>query len=251
MLRDGRLTRARLAARADQLFSELAEFTTHGASIACEVALSDPERHLRGIPDITIHGLRSAVIDFKTGRDATASLTERIRVQLLMYAHLCRCVHGRLPEIVEAFRLIHGPLRVSAESTSVEAVLNTITEARTQDPELARPSPAVCKFCSRRFVCEPHWNAVPTWDVPDALEGRITQIEHARSGAVGLLVEAGSGSQWITHIPRDRIPAKAEVGSYVRIIHAYRIQTHDLQAPVHAWRAGPFVAIRICPHYDS
>jgi len=232
VLRDGRLTRARLAARADQLSSELAELTAHGASIACEEVLTDPQRRLRGIPDITILGSRSAVIDFKTGRDATISLTDRIRLQLLIYAHLYRCAHGQLPEIVEAFSLIHGPLRVSTESTSVEAVLDAITEARAQDPELARPSPAVCRFCSRRFVCEPHWNALPTWEVPDALEGLITQIEHARSGAVGLLVEAVSGSHWVTHIPRDRIPIEAGVGSCVRIIHVNRIQTHDPQAQI-------------------
>ena len=251
VLRDGRLTRARLAARADQLSSELAELTAHGASIACEEVLTDPQRRLRGIPDITILGSRSAVIDFKTGRDATISLTDRIRLQLLIYAHLYRCAHGQLPETVEAFSLIHGPLRVSAESTSVEAVLDAITEARTQDPELARPSPAVCRFCSRRFVCEPHWNALPTWEMPDALEGRITQIEHARSGTVALLVEAASGSQWITHIPCDRIPTEAEVGSYVRIIHANRTQTPDPQAAVQAWRAGLLVGIRICPQCDS
>jgi hypothetical protein len=251
VLRDGRLTQARLAARADQLSSELAEFTAHDASIACEEALSDPQNHLRGIPDITILGSRSAVIDFKTGQDATASLTERIRLQLLIYAHLYRCAHDRLPEIVEAFSLIHGPLRISADSAYVDAVLNKIAEARAQDPELAHPSPPVCLFCSRRFVCEPHWNALPTWEAPDALEGRIDQIEHARSGAVGLLIEAVSGSQWVTHIPHDRIPTEAEVGSYVRIIHVHRTQANDPQAALQAWRAGPLVAIRICPQCDS
>jgi PD-(D/E)XK nuclease superfamily len=246
VLRDGRLTQARLAARADQLSSELAQFTAYDASIACEEALSDPQNHLRGIPDITILGSRSAVIDFKTGQDATASLTERIRLQLLIYAHLYRCAHDRLPEIVEAFSLIHGPLRVSADSASVDAVINTITESRSQDPNLDRPSPAACRFCSRRFVCEQHWNALPTWEAPDALEGRITQIEHARSGAVGLLVMTASESQWITSISRDRIPIEAEVGSYVRIIHIHRTQTHDPQAALQAWRAGPFTSIRIC-----
>jgi hypothetical protein len=251
VLRDGRLTRARLSARADQLSSELAEFTADSASITCEEALSDPQSRLRGIPDVMILGSRSALIDFKTGRDATAPITKPIRLQLLIYAHLYRCAHGRLPEVAEAFSLIHGPLRVSAGSTSVEAVLNAIAEARSQDPELACPSPAVCRFCSRRFVCEPHWNALPTWAVPDALEGQIIQIEHAKSGAVGLLIEAASGSEWVTHIPHDRIPTEAEVGSYVRIIHLHRTQTHDPHAAMQAWRAAPLVAIRICPQRQT
>jgi hypothetical protein len=247
VLRDGRMTRARLAARAGQLAAELTELTSGGASIACEQPLSDPQRHLRGIPDVAVHGRRSAVIDFKTGRDATVPLTERVRLQLLIYAHLYKCAHGQLPEIVEAFSLIHGPLRVSADGASVEATLNAIAEARSQDPELAHPSPAVCTFCARRFVCEPHWNAVPTWDAPDALEGRIVQAQYAKTGAVALLIETNAGTQWITHIPRDRLPAHAEAGSYVRVIHAHRKNTNDLEVSGWEWRAGRLVEIRICP----
>jgi hypothetical protein len=246
-LRDGRMTRARLTARADQLAAELTELTSDGASITCEGPLSDPQRRLRGIPDIAVHGPRSAVIDFKTGRDATVPLTERIRLQLLIYAHLYRCTHGRLPEMVEAFSLIHGPLRVSADSTSVEAILNAITMARAQDPELARPAAGVCTFCIRRFVCEPHWNAVPTWDAPDAIEGRIIQIEHAKTGVVALLIGTQLGSHWITHIPRDRLPAQAKPGSFVRIIYAYRSNANNPQAATQVWRTGRLVDIRICP----
>ena len=247
VLRDGRMTRARLAARAGQLAAELTELTPGGASIACEQPLSDPERRLRGIPDVAVHGRRSAVIDFKTGRDATVPLPERVRLQLLIYAHLYRCVYGQLPEIVEAFSLIHGPLRMSADGASVEATLNAITEARAQDPELARPSPTACAFCARRFVCEPHWNAVPTWDAPDALEGRIAQVEHAKTGAIALSIETDAGTQWVTHIPHDRLPAHAEVGSYLRIIHVYRKNTNDPEASGWEWRAGRLVDIRICP----
>jgi hypothetical protein len=245
VLRDGRMTRARLTARADELAAELTELTSGGASITCEEPLSDPQRRLRGIPDIAVHGPRSAVIDFKTGRDATASLTERIRFQLLIYAHLYKCAHGRLPEIVEAFSFIHGPLKVLTDSSSVEEALNAITEARAQDPELARPAQAVCTFCTRRFVCEPHWDAVPTWDMPDAVEGRIVQIAHAKTGAVALLAETNLGSHWITNIPHDRLPAQAHVGSYVRVIHVHRSSTIDPQAATQEWRAGRLIEIRI------
>lgn len=251
VLRDGRMTRARLAARADQLSAELTEFTSGGASIACEQPLSDPRRRLRGIPDVAVHGLRSAVIDFKTGRDATVPLSEKVRLQLLIYAHLYRCVYGQLPEMVEAFSFIHGPLRVSVDGASVEATLSAITEARAQDPELARPSPTVCAFCARRFVCEPHWNAVPTWDAPDALEGRIGQVERARNGAVALLIETNAGTQWITHIPHDRLPAHAEVGSYVRIIHVHRKHSNDPEVSGLEWRAGRLVDIRNRPIHGS
>jgi PD-(D/E)XK nuclease superfamily len=246
VLRDGRMTRARLTARADQLAAQLIELTSGGASITCEEPLTDPQRRLRGIPDIAVHGARTAVIDFKTGRDATVPLTERIRLQLLIYAHLYRCTHGQLPEIVEAFSLIHGPLRVPVDNATVETTLNTITMARTQDPELARPSPTVCTFCTRRFVCEPHWNAVQTWDEPDALEGRIASIEHAKTGAVALLIETPLGSQWITRIPRDRLPARTGAGSYVRIIHAYRSNANYSHAAIQEWHAGRLVGIRSC-----
>ena len=81
------MTRARLTARADQLAAELTEFTSGSPSISCEQPLSDPRHRLRGIPDVTIHGSRSAIVDFKTGRDAKVPLTDRIRLQLLIYAH--------------------------------------------------------------------------------------------------------------------------------------------------------------------
>jgi hypothetical protein len=136
---------------------------------------------------------------------------------------------------------------VSVDNKSVEATLIAITEARAQSPELARPSPAVCTFCTRRFVCEPYWNTVPTWDAPDALEGHIVQIEHAKTGAVALLIETDLGSRWITQIPNDRLPSQAATGSYVRVIQIHRNNPSDPQGAKPAWRAGRLVDIMICP----
>lgn len=240
------MTRARLAARADQIAAELEVYTSGGSLVACEESLRDADLRLRGIPDVVIHGSRSAVIDFKTGRDATVPLTDRIRFQLLIYAHLYKCTYGQIPEIVEVFSFLYGPLSVSVDSISVEAALTAITEARAQSSELARPSPAVCTFCTRRFVCEPYWNAVPTWDAPSALEGRIAQIEHAKAGAVALLIDTNLGSRWITRIPRDRLPSYAATGSFVRIINIYCDKNNDSQSSRRIWRAGRLIDIKVC-----
>ena len=85
------------------------------------------------------------------------------------------------------------------------------------------------------------------WDTPDALDGRIIQIEQGKTGAAALLIETAEKSHWVTHIPPDRLPVHAAIGTYVRIIHAHLM--NDPQAPNRVWRAGRLAAIRIClPH---
>jgi hypothetical protein len=87
--------------------------------------------------------------------------------------------------------------------------------------------------------------------VPDALEGRIAQIAHAKTGSIALLAETNLGSSWITNIPHDRLPAKAEPGSYVRIIHVHPSNTNEPRTSTQEWRAGRLVDIRICQPHSS
>lgn len=241
-VRDGRLTRARLRARAAQIAGLLATADSR-SDIACEIELRDPERRLRGIVDLALLGQHSAVVDLKTGRDAAGTLSPAIHFQLLVYAHLFRVRYGRLPDRVEAFSLSHGTIAIDASANRVDAVVDAIAVARTQDPGLTRPDPETCRFCARRFTCGPHWQEVRGWDRPDAVEGRIVRVEEAETGAIALLIDTPDGAAWVIQIPAERVPTGAAPGNYVRLVRLTRMDTQEIQGRPPVWRAGALTGV--------
>jgi len=242
-LRDGRLTRARLAARATQLGELLSR--SSAATIMCEVELRDPSQLLRGILDITVLGNPSSVIDLKTGRDAAGTLARSIQLQLRVYAHLFRTAHGTLPDHVEAFSLSHGPITVEANPASVQAVLDAITAARKQNPDTAHPAPETCRFCQRRMTCEPQWARLTDWETPDALEGEIVQITRAETGTCGVLLATAAGPAWLFQVPANRIPDAAAPGRWLRAIRVGKRQERDKSQDASTWRAGALTALAV------
>lgn len=242
-LRDGRLTRARLAARARQLAEVLAR--SRNATIMCETELRDPAQLLHGILDITVLGEPNSVIDLKTGRDAAGTLTRSIQVQLQVYAHLFRTVHRAFPEHVQVFSLSHGLITVEASPASVQGVLDAIAAARRQNRESAYPAPETCRFCRRRMTCEPHWARLTDWETPDALEGDIVHITRAETGTRGVLLATAAGPAWIVQIPGERIPDAAEPGRRLRAVRVSKRPDHDGTRDAATWRAGALTALAV------
>lgn len=79
-----------------------------------EATVEDPARRLRGVPNVMVIGHQSGIIDLKTGRDAEIEPSIAIWVQLLVYAHLFRVTRGYLPDRVEVFSLVRGPVAIDA-----------------------------------------------------------------------------------------------------------------------------------------
>jgi hypothetical protein len=242
-LRDGRLTRARLAVRARQL-AELLNCSSD-ATIMCEAELRDPAQLLHGIPDITVLGDQSSVIDLKTGRDAAGTLTSSIRLQLYVYAHLFRTAHGKLPDHVQAFSLSHGPITVEANPAAVQEALDAISAARQQNPETAYPVPEACRFCRRRMTCEPHWARLTDWETPDAVEGDIVQITRAETGTRGVLLATSAGPAWLVRVPGEYIPDGAAPGRRLRAVRVSKRQENDKAPASTTWRASELTALAV------
>jgi hypothetical protein len=218
-LSDGVITRARLRRRGPELSRLLSE--AGPSSIDTEHALFDESRSIWGVPDITTHGGEGTIIDLKTGRDATRELPVRIVDQLLIYAHLFREFYGSLPSRLVVFSLLHGAIRVDVNEQSLAGVLDRVDRARRSGHGVAIPGPEVCRFCPRRFSCEPHWQMVDAWPRPDAVQGLVTKLETAQSGVTAMQIETLTGSAWVTHIPATSLPFEIALGVRARIVRIH------------------------------
>jgi hypothetical protein len=209
------ITRARLKFRGSELAEILA---AAGSGVRSELLLEDNEHHLFGIFDIAAPGTGGLIIDLKSGRDASAEASPAIEHQMTLYAHLFQSAYGVLPEHVIVFSLQRGPAEIEVTSTSITALLAGIHNAQTLDSTTARPQADTCLFCARRMSCEPQWDAIGSWDRPDALEGTVGKIEYSSSGATALLIDG----QWLTDIPVKALPTGAAPDQFARAIRDRR-----------------------------
>ncbi len=191
-LRQGLLTRARLAEAAPELTRTFAESVAANGEMACELELRDENRQLRGVIDVLVTGEHSLVLDLKTGRGADGDVPEQVRFQLLLYSHLFRVAYGRLPHEVKVFSLIRGSQPLQVTESSVQTALSDVDRARRVSGQSATPSLSGCRFCLRRLECEAHWEAAQ--DVrPDALEGIVLKVRRASTGVSALALTTSHG----------------------------------------------------------
>ncbi len=209
------VTRARLKSRG----RELAELLTQASGeMHSELLLRDNDQRLFGILDIATSGPGGIIIDLKTGGDASAPSSSAIEHQMTFYTHLFRVAYGTLPERVIVFSLTRGPTEMRIAPSAISALLERIRDARLEDITTTRPDSEVCRFCPKRMVCQPHWDAVSAWDHADAIEGVISRIEVSSSGTAALLI----GSQLLTGIPVNLIPEAAAPGQFARAVRIRR-----------------------------
>ncbi|UJP40261.1 CRISPR-associated protein Cas4 [Cellulomonas palmilytica] len=219
-IRDGRLTRGRLGAREQQLRSLLLSAGPNPL-VSCETPVRDDMRRLWGIPDLVARGTATLVIDLKTGTRATAPLPDRVRDQLLMYAHLVSVEDGKFPARAVVFSLIKGTIEISLGAADFDRLLAGIDAARASQPK-ARPSPDACRSCARRLTCGPHWDAVHLWDEPDGLEGEILRVAAAENGAVSVQLLTTGGPAWLTHLEPKMLGRDVAVGRHARAVRVVR-----------------------------
>lgn len=230
------VTRARLKSRGKELAAIL---SCAGADIRSELLLNDENNHLFGILDIAATGASGLVIDLKTGRDGSAEPSPTIEHQMTFYAHLFQATYGMRPEHVVIFSLQHGAAEIEVTSSMISVLLEQVRAARLSASAIARPQQDTCRFCPKRMTCQPHWDALPTWDRPDAIEGAISKIEHSSSGKTALRI----GSQWLTGIPAISIPGGAEPGEFARVVHVRR----RYERTPDEWAASSNTRIQIYP----
>jgi hypothetical protein len=231
------ITRARLKSRGREFSAILAGA---GSRIRTELLLTDEGNHLFGILDVTADGADGLIIDLKTGRDASAASSPAIKHQMTFYAHLFQAAYGVPPKHVIVFNLREGPVEIEVTPSAITDLLGQIRTAQLMERTLARPQADVCRFCTKRMICEPHWKAVTAWDPPDAIEGTISSIERSSSGVAAMHI----GGQWLTGITGSQLPDGAMPGRFVRAVRVRR--RSDSTAPAE-WAASSITDIRLLP----
>lgn len=231
-LRDGppsgwALTHARLIARGPMLVDLIGPRTSE--QIHSEVELWDPRLRLRGKPDLVLLGDEVVVLDFKTQTFRESDLPEWVKFQLAIYAHLIEDTFGTRPDRAGVFSLSRGQIPVSITDAEIEAALAAVSSARQVGPDIAHPSLEVCRYCLRRFECEPHWQAVATWPEPDCIEGAIDRVEVAANGVAAVRVTTATGASWVTRVPAHLVTGVA--GQSIRFVRIRSIRTENGDAP--------------------
>lgn len=227
-----RVSRARLVARGVSLVDLIGDRTPD--QVLSEIGLKDEDLKLRGQPDLLLLGDEIVVVDLKTQALREEELPAWVEFQLMVYAHLIRTTYGTLPTRAEVFSLNRGRKEVAITEESLEMALVALASARAVDPSHANPSPEVCRFCDRRFACEPHWGVATSWPNADAVTGMVERTEHAAAGVVALLLATANGLAWISGIP-ERI-ASVSPKDTVRVVRVRRVGTADNGLREWRWR---------------
>jgi hypothetical protein len=209
------ITRARLKSRGEELAAILA---APSSEIRSELLLVDETNHLFGVLDIAALGAGGMIVDLKTGHETSATDSGANRHQMTFYAHLFRAAYGVLPQQLIVFSLQHGPRVIELTPSSISTLLDGVRAARLVDSTVAHPQPDTCRFCPKRMRCEPHWDAVPTWDHPDAVEGVVMDVEYSSSGSAAVLI----GDRWLSGVPASELGKGGAVGQFARAVRVHR-----------------------------
>ncbi|WP_246078183.1 PD-(D/E)XK nuclease family protein [Microbacterium testaceum] len=240
-LREGVVVRARLGLRA----ADLAQLIKNaGIRARSEVFLTDRATGIYGALDVIVDGGAGggAVIDLKSGRDVVGDLDAAARVQLLMYAHLFRREYGQLPATLIAFSLIRGALPIEFSLEEVDELIERVGGVRALQDPVATPGQAVCRYCSRRLRCEPHWVAAEEWSKPDCLEGQLTKIERAAAGMTAIRLKTPTASEWVTNLDAQQAANARAIGERVRVVRVTKRRDTE-------WVASPVT--RIATHSST
>lgn len=229
------ITRARLKSRGKELSAILAGA---GAGIRTELLLTDEGNHLFGILDVAAGGAEGLIIDLKTGRDDTAAPSRAVKHHMTFYAHLFQVTFGMPPKHVIVFNLQQGPAEIEVSPSAITNLVGDILTAQSNGRTLARPQPDVCRFCTKRITCEPHWKAVAAWDPPDAIEGTIVSIERSSSGMVAVSIDG----HWLTGMVGSLLPDDAKPGQFARAVRVRR-RSPGVEPP--EWAASSITEIRV------
>lgn len=221
---DWRMVRASLKARAPQLADVVGSRSI--AEVVSETELRDQERKLRGIPDLLLLGDEVILLDLKTQQFDGDELPEAVQFQLNIYSHLVNVQYGSRPDRVEVFSLHRGRIPVAVTQESINNTLAEVDAGRACDQTDAHPEPDLCRYCDRRLICEPHWQALQGWLDPDALEGEIIDIEVATNGQAALRVQLADGATWVNRIPASELKG-SQPGQRVRLVRLRKPRPTD------------------------
>ena len=208
-------------------------------AVVTERALEDPTTGLHGRPDrVERLNSRTRVVDLKAGWTQQPEIRANQRRQLLLYAYLVYRDKDRWPDEIAvedaSGQRASEPVRPEeATATLDEAVqavrnFNSAIDSGQSPLRLAAPSPASCRYCPYRAVCDPYWNAVRIdWPMLPSMLGEVTATSPA-FGRVQLvatqpLFRSGSTAT-VLGVARPALP---QPGEFVGIVDAYATGQDD------------------------
>lgn len=207
---NGVLTRSRVVRRAIELVDILRPFGPH---LRSEVVLHDPKVGLFGILDLVSPSGSGLIVDLKTGFDGLQD-TDALEFQLAIYSHLFRVRFGHLPGNITVFSFLSGSRSVAIDHRQVQRVLERFSHASKSDSSIARPDPALCKFCCKRLICSTYWESSARWSLRDSLEGVVEKVEVSSSGLYSFVI----GGVALTRVLETAVPSRIVVGESIRAI---------------------------------
>lgn len=144
--------------------------------VAYERRIVDKHERLVGRPDrIERSETELRIVDLKTGLGQRDPTDAQVR-QLLLYCHLVKVQHGRLPTQIVIEDASGRRWDRPVSSLDVDTVLDEMRAARERYIEaermggphlesLAEPAAETCRWCSYRSVCRPYWSSLEqAWD---------------------------------------------------------------------------------------
>jgi len=224
--------RSRLRARALELVAAIGGGLA--GVVVPEKRLTDLELGIEGTPDIVVVGDAITLIDLKTEELDGSDLSPWVLFQLRIYAHLIQESYGSLPSRVEVFSANRGRLPVPMSPADVQSALTALAASRRAHSSLAMPAPETCRFCQRRLVCLPHWDAVSRWPQRDCVEGRLQSTERADNGLMAARLKTTSDFVLVSEIPAVRL--SAPIGSWLRFVRVNPRRADDAMSG--NWRWG-------------
>ncbi|MGC4154860.1 MAG: PD-(D/E)XK nuclease family protein [Propionicimonas sp.] len=234
------ITRARLIARASLLVELIGSRTAD--QILSEVELRDQALRLRGRPDLVLLGEKAILLDLKTQTLKRGEPPEWVDFQLNLYAHLVNVNHGVRLDSAKVFSLNRGLIPVPISQSTIRAALCAARAASESSLDDARPAPDVCRFCTRRLGCQPHWDIAPSWSPTDCVEGTVDRVEVAANGLAAIRIAQKQSSTWVSGIPAALVTVVTR-GDHIRLVRVWQDAT-ALGSESPAWRWGGSSAVQ-------
>jgi hypothetical protein len=169
-----------------------------------ERSITDGERRIRGQLDLVARSADAVhIFDLKTGRGYVRNqlLPLAARTQLACYSALAS-KEWQLPTTASILSLGTGILDSDINVDDAERVVSSLVELRVaaarESPPEASPSAEACGWCMNRPACEPHWGAVASGRINDALMGTLERSDLSANGQASLVLDTDSGRQLAT-----------------------------------------------------
>ncbi len=213
-----RILAAYLETRLQDLRSVLDAGITHASA---EQQVADSAMFIRGKIDILCTGpAYAAVVDIKTGRtiDSEGEFLLEISTQLAVYCWLIRELAPSPKAVIVS--IDSGVKEIPMSRTIAESTVVKLVESRQQATlnPVTNPASEVCRFCSLRPFCGPHWTEVYSGNITDATEGVVTRVEHGAGGQIMIEFDTGDSTSSMRILQGATIDGTLVVGTNLRAV---------------------------------